>query len=215
MPGSLSDYLEGKLMDHILGNTAFTAPATVHMALFTVSPSDTGGGTEVSGGSYARVAITNNTTNWPNFSAGLKSSGTAINFPTPTADWGTVVAWGLFDAASAGNLLFWGPLGGLPKQFIADVDDSITSNSHGFSDGQKVRVEALTNVNLPSGLSANTDYFVRDSAANTFKLAATQGGAAINITADGAGWVYLWSGQQIVSGNTVSFASGDVDIALD
>lgn len=214
MPGSLSDYLEGKLMDHFLGNTAYTAPATVYMALFTAAPSDSGGGTEVSGGSYARAAITNNTTNWPAFAAGLKSSGAAINFATPSADWGTVVAWALFDASSAGNMLVWGLLGGLPKQFIADVNDTLTSQGHGFSDGQKVRVEALENVNLPTGLSANTDYFVRDSATNTFKLAATAGGAAIDITADGAGYIYTWSGQQIVAGNTVTIATGDVDISL-
>jgi hypothetical protein len=109
--GSLSDYAEKKVQDLILGGVAFSAPAT-HVALFTVAPTDAGGGTEVSGGAYARVAVTNNTTNWPAASGGTaaKSNGTVITFPTATASWGTVVAFGIFDAASAGNLLWWGDL---------------------------------------------------------------------------------------------------------
>lgn len=111
--GSKSDYLEAKILDHVLGGTAYTAPATVYAALFSVTPSDSGGGTELSGNSYARVAITNNTTNWPNAtgtSPTTKANGTTITFPTATGDWSTAVAFGLFDASSAGNLLIWGAL---------------------------------------------------------------------------------------------------------
>ena len=110
MAGSKSDYLELELLDHVLGNAAYSAPATVYIALYTVAPTDAGGGTEVSGGSYARVAVTNNATNWPAAEGGAKSNGTAITFPTATADWGTVVAVGILDAASAGNLLYWATL---------------------------------------------------------------------------------------------------------
>jgi hypothetical protein len=108
--GSYSDYLENKLLDNLFGATAYTVPGTLYVSLFTAAPSDSGGGTEVTGGSYARVAVTNNTTNWPNASGGAKSNGTIITFPTPTANWGTVVAFGIHDAASAGNLLAWATL---------------------------------------------------------------------------------------------------------
>lgn len=108
--GSFSDFLELELLDHVLGNAAYTAPATVYVALYTVTPSDTGGGTEVSGGSYARVAVTNNATNWPAASGGSKSNGTTITFTTATASWGECVAWGILDAATLGNLLIWGAL---------------------------------------------------------------------------------------------------------
>jgi len=47
---SKSDYLEGKVLDHLLGRTTYTAPATVYVALYTSAPTDSGGGTEVSGG---------------------------------------------------------------------------------------------------------------------------------------------------------------------
>lgn len=103
---SKSDYLESKVLDHLLGRTTYTAPATVYVALYTTAPTDAGGGTEVSGGGYARKAVTNDATNWPAASGGSKANGTAIAFPEATANWGTVVAWGLFDASSDGNLLY-------------------------------------------------------------------------------------------------------------
>jgi len=105
-----SDYLENKILDFLLGGVSYTPPATVYIALFTVAPTDAGGGTEVSGGGYARVAVANNTTNFPAATNGTKSNGTTITFPTATADWGTIVAVGIYDAATNGNLLFWANL---------------------------------------------------------------------------------------------------------
>ena len=110
MPGTLSDYLELKLLDHVFGAAAYTPPVTLYVALYTAAPTDAGGGTEVAGGSYARQAITNNATNFPAAAAGLKSNGTAISFPAATGTWGLVVAAALMDAASGGNQLGWGTL---------------------------------------------------------------------------------------------------------
>lgn len=107
---SKSDYLENELLDHVLGGGDYPRPATVYVALYTATPNDAGGGTEASGGSYVRVAVTNNATNWPAAANGSKSNGTAITYAAATADWGTVVAFGLFDALSGGNLLYWGDL---------------------------------------------------------------------------------------------------------
>jgi len=110
MAGSKSDYLENELLDHVLGGGDYSRPATVYIALYTVAPTDVGGGTEVTGGSYARKAVTNNATNWPAASSGAKANGTVIEFVTATADWGTVVAFAILDAASDGNFLYWGDL---------------------------------------------------------------------------------------------------------
>lgn len=107
MPGSKSNYLENKLLDLVLGAQAYTAPSSVYFGLFTANPSDSGGGTEVTGGSYARVAKTNNLTNFPAASSGVKQNGTAITWPTSTASWGVVTAVGVFDASTSGNLLYW------------------------------------------------------------------------------------------------------------
>jgi hypothetical protein len=102
---ALSDYAENKLLDHLLGKTSFTMPASVRVALFTAAPSDAGGGTEVSGGSYARQAIVVNSS-----SGGATNPNADVTFPVASASWGTVTHVGIFDAASGGNLLMWGAL---------------------------------------------------------------------------------------------------------
>ena len=98
------------MLDWLLGNTAYTVPGTLYVGLFTSAPTPSTSGTEVAGGSYARVAVTNNTTNFPNASNKTKSNGTAITFAQATALWGTVVAVGIFDAVSGGNLLLYATL---------------------------------------------------------------------------------------------------------
>lgn len=117
---AMSDYLENKCIDHIFRGTAYTAPAGLWVGLYTATPSDAGGGTEVTGGSYARVSVPPSTANWTATQGGTSGASTGtggtttnaatITFPTATANWGTAVAVGIFDAASAGNLLWWGPL---------------------------------------------------------------------------------------------------------
>jgi hypothetical protein len=107
MPASFSDYLENKLLDHVFGATAYAAPATLYIGLLTVAPTDAGGGTEVAGGSYARAAVVNNVANFPNAAAGAKTNGNDIVFATATANWGTVVAVGIYDALAGGNLIGW------------------------------------------------------------------------------------------------------------
>lgn len=110
MAGSKSDYLENAFLDHLYGGTTLTPPATIYIALFTVAPTDSGGGTEVFGGSYVRKAVTNNTTNFPNAVSGSKSLHIAQTFVTATGSWGTVVAFAYFDASTAGNMLHYGDL---------------------------------------------------------------------------------------------------------
>lgn len=112
--GSFSDYLESKLLDHVLGNTAYVAPSTVYLALYTALPGDvSASGTEVTGGSYARVAVLNNTTNWSNStgtSPTTKVNGATFTFPTATANWGLIVGFAIYDSGSGGNELLWAAL---------------------------------------------------------------------------------------------------------
>lgn len=117
----LTNYAENKLVDAVFRGQSLGAPATWHIGLDTVSCSETGGGTEVTGGSYARVAVTAGLTQFAGTqSAGstVASSGTGgttsnnavITFPTPTAGWGTVVSVRWWDAASSGNAWICTPL---------------------------------------------------------------------------------------------------------
>ncbi len=129
MAGSKSNYLENKFLDLIFGAQALAAPANLFFALFTANPSDAGGGTEVSGGSYARVSVANNLTNFPAASAGSKTNAGAITFPTASAPWGVVTAVGVFDALSGGNLLYWTTIS--PK--TVDANDTVSIPASNFT----------------------------------------------------------------------------------
>ena len=109
--GSFTDFLELEILDHVFGNAAYSAPATTYIGLSTTTITDAGGNiTEPSGGSYARAAVTNNSTNWPAASAGSKANGTTISFATATGSWGTILDFFLADASSGGNILAYGTL---------------------------------------------------------------------------------------------------------
>lgn len=102
---SFSNFLELEVLDHVFKNSAYTAPSTIYVALFTSAPNDAGGGTEVSGNGYARQSMAFGTA-----SSGSISNSSSVEFPTATGDQGTIVAMGLFDASSSGNLLAYGSL---------------------------------------------------------------------------------------------------------
>lgn len=105
-----SDYLEAKILNDLFGLAAFTPPTNFYIALFTAAPSDSGGGTEVSGNAYARVQVPANSTYWT-LSGSTISNLLAITFAAPSpANWGTVTHFGGYDASSGGNLLFWDAL---------------------------------------------------------------------------------------------------------
>lgn len=111
MASGKGTYWANKLLDLILGANAFTAPATVYLALYTAAPNATSGsGTEVTGGAYVRKSVTNNATEWPNAVGGVKSNANPQAFVTATADWGIVLAAAIYDASSAGNELYFGAL---------------------------------------------------------------------------------------------------------
>ena len=100
----ISNYLENALINVTLRNTAFTA-VTPYVALFTSDPTDAGTGTQVSGGSYSRTAVTFGAP-----SNGVTTNSADVIFPTATASWGTVTHIGIYDASTGGNLLYHTPL---------------------------------------------------------------------------------------------------------
>lgn len=118
---AMSDYLENKLVDQLFRGQSAPTTTTLYVGLLTGAPSDTGGGTEVSGSSYARASVTSSLANWSGTqtagstdassgTGGQTSNNAAITFPTPTGTWGTVSHFGIYDASTGGNLLFWGAL---------------------------------------------------------------------------------------------------------
>ena len=128
---AFTDFAENKIIDWlfraqaigIVGATAAaaTGPATLYIGLFTANPTDATAGTEVTGGSYARVAVTSSLTAWAgtqnaastlasNGSSGTTSNNNVITFAVPTAAWGVISAMGVFDSLTAGNLLIYSAL---------------------------------------------------------------------------------------------------------
>lgn len=102
--------LKDSVLNQVLGGPDYVRVSPVYIALFTATPSGSGGGTEVTGGSYARQSVPNDVTNWPNASGGNKTNGTLIDFGTATANWGTV-GWGaIMTALTGGVILYWGAL---------------------------------------------------------------------------------------------------------
>ena len=104
---ALSDYAEKLLLDFLMGGAAAGAPSSRHVALYTAAPSDSGGGTEVSGNGYARQAAT-----WDaaTSGAGVTANADAQSFTASGGNWGSITHVGIFDASSGGNLLWHGAI---------------------------------------------------------------------------------------------------------
>lgn len=96
-----SAYLRDKVIKHVLGEASFTMPTNTYLALYTNNPTINDTGTEVTGGSYARQQLS-----FANASNGAKVSNTSETFSTMPAT--TVTHWGIRDASSGGNLLYFG-----------------------------------------------------------------------------------------------------------
>lgn len=108
MAGSKTDALEARVLDHLFkgaASPALGALSTVYVALYTVVPSDSTAGTEVSGSAYARQAVA--AAGWTRTGSSIANNA-EIAFPTVTGSAYTVVGWAIADASSAGNILFWG-----------------------------------------------------------------------------------------------------------
>ena len=114
--GPFTDFYENKLVDRDFRGQTYTPPTSLYIGLDTGACTEAGGGTEVTGGSYARVAIVSSLANWAGTqgagttvassgTSGLTSNNVAVTFPAPTANWGTVVSFRIWDASTSGNAL--------------------------------------------------------------------------------------------------------------
>jgi hypothetical protein len=102
-----TNYAEDLVLDWLFSAASATRPTSWFVALYTVAPGEGGGGTEVSGGSYARQSATFTISGTAPTQAANTS---AIEFPTASGSWGTIVAAGVFDASTGGNLLAFADL---------------------------------------------------------------------------------------------------------
>jgi hypothetical protein len=154
-------------------NQALDAISIDQMSLHSAFPGATGAN-ELAGSGYARVACTFNAA-----SGGVRTVSAVTNF---TVGSGHTVRWaGLW---GGGVFKGYSPNGGSPKEFQADAStDVITCPSHGYASNDPVVFYGGT---VPAGLVEGTIYYASDVTANTFKVSATAGGAAIDLTGAGA-----------------------------
>jgi hypothetical protein len=205
----LSNYLEAAFGNAALRNTTYTSPATVYLALYSTNPTDADTGTEITGGAYARqsVAFTAPTN-------GVFPNTSAINFPVATANYPAPVRYmGVRDASTVGNLLWYGPcMASTPVDFVGIASSDIfTSPGHGFVNTDQV---VLMGDNLPTGVDGNTIYFIVTSTTDTFQLALTSGGAAINITANGSGKIAKDGSKTININDQFTVPAGNLTASL-
>lgn len=215
---SFTDYTEGKIADELLGAQAFGAPATIHVALHSAYPNESGSGAELTGSGYARVAMTNNLTNWPAYSGGQKVNGTPIVFgPASGGSWLEAVAVSLWDASVSGNILARAWLGNdLGKIFTAKASsDALTVPGHSFLSDDKVAVIAVPGGTLPTGIVEATIYFVKTVSGDDITLSTTQGGGTIDLTTVGAGLIKKVSPKVVPNGDTLTFNPGSIVFTLD
>lgn len=101
---SFTNHLETELLDFAFTTGTATRPTAWYVALYTAAPNDAGGGTEVSGGAYARQSVAFSV------SGDTASNTGAVEYPTATGSYGTVSHVGVFDASTGGNLLAYSAL---------------------------------------------------------------------------------------------------------
>lgn len=220
---ALSDIYEPLVLDKLLNVEDFTSPAS-WIALYTAQPGDGDTGIEVTGGSYARQQVFEATSaSTPRWNLAAVSgdefvvdNAQAITFPQATGNWGTITSFAVRTASVAGNIVMWGPLASAPMYFVGvGADDFIYSQAHGRSNDNKVVFQTIDFPGtLPAGLSEETEYFVVASATDRFQVSLTQGGAAVNLTADGKGIVFLSSYKVVNTNDTFSFPTGNLDLLI-
>lgn len=109
------EYLSQTMLNAIFNGGTWSFPGHTYIALFSVTPSISAGGTEATGSGYARITTTSNTTNYPTISGSTTTitNNVAQSFAAATGDWSAAanqVAAGIFDALTTGNLYYWGAL---------------------------------------------------------------------------------------------------------
>ncbi len=221
MPG-LTDYSAINMLAYITGKTGMPSLPTVYVGLFTTAPtSDSGitGAVEASGGGYARVATSGATWNAPSASSGSEpsvspastSNAGAITFPVATANWGTVLAFGLFDASSGGNLLAWDYLGNypwLPCTVSAASPGTVTAHAHGYNAGDPVMFTAKYGGTVPGFSQGSFTGVLAVGTPSIDSFSVTNAGIAVNTVSSGDGAVRKILQQTIPAGVTASFAGG-------
>jgi hypothetical protein len=205
------------ILNHITGKSALFSIPTAYAALFTGVGTDAGTGfTEPAVGAYARVATA--AADWATASGSAPSqisNANTLTFPTATADWGTIIGFGLYDASSTGNLLAWDFFGNyawLPATVSAASPAVITAHAHGYSVADIVQWSIEYGGVNPtfSASSFSGNLAVATAATDTFTV--TNASTAVNTSATGNGMVRKIAAQAVTNGSSAAFPAGSLII---
>lgn len=212
-----TDRVSQGILNHITGKSALFTMPTCYVGLFTAVGNDGGTGfTEVSTGAYARAATAAADWNTASGSAPSQiSNANAIAFPTATANWGSIIGLGLFDALTAGNLLAWDYFGNfqwVPATVSQASPGVINSHAHGFAAADTI-VWSIENGGFTPTFGAGSftgPLVVVSPTTDTFTV--TNGGTAVNTTSTGNGSIRKIAAQTINSGTSSTFPVGTLII---
>lgn len=210
-----TDSEENAILSAAFRNTAYVQDDPVYIGLFSTMPGDDGtGGVELSGNGYARIAVeTGANSEWNAPSGGVVDNTNLLEWTASGGNWVEAVGVGIFSALTAGTLRRFAWLGNQSWVFTAaNTGDLFTAPGHSLANDDRVVLQGRLNSTIPTGVTANTIYYVIGVSGETFQLSATQGGAAIALTADGGGSVKKILPRQIDDGGKMQFAAGALDI---
>jgi hypothetical protein len=205
------------ILNHLVGKTAIYTLPTAYLGLFTAVGSDAGTGfTEPTVGAYARVATA--AADWAAASGSAPSqisNANTLTFPTATADWGSIIGFGLYDAASTGNLLCWdffGSYNWLPATVNAASPAVITAKAHGYTVADLVRWTTEYGGTDPSFSASNFAGSLAVATVATDTFTVTNATVAVNTSASGNGMVRKILPQSITNGSSAAFPAGSLII---
>jgi hypothetical protein len=205
-----TDRVSQGILNHITGKSAIFTLPVAYIGLFTATGTDAGTGfTEVTGGSYARRSTV--AADWAAASGSGPSTitnSTSLAFVTATADWGIVIAFGLFDALTSGNLLAWDFLGNYlwrPATVSAASPGVLTVPAHGYAAADLVQWTIEHGGTNPTFSASNFTgaLVVASPTTNTFTV--TNGGTPVNTSVAGNGMVRKFTAQAIINGASATF----------
>lgn len=186
-----------------------------YIGLLVTAGTDAGTGyVEVTGGSYARIATGSGDWAVPSGSAPVSMTNNFIlNFPTASADWGTVVAWGLWDAPTSGNQGLWDYLGNfswLPATVSTASPGVITAKAHGIAVADTI---VFTNEYGGTSPTFSQSTFtgllvVAHSATDTLDV--TNSSTQVNTSSTGSGMIRKITSRTISNGDPAFFAAGAI-----
>lgn len=213
----MTNYAAQAVANHIVGKTAIFSLPTVYAALFTAVGTDAGTGfTEVTGGSYARVATTGSSWNAASGTGpSTNSNASTLSFPTATGSWGTVIGWGLFDALTSGNLLVWDYLGNFTWQpmTVSSASPAVLNvPGNSYANGDTIVYTSEYGGTPPTFSASNFtgQLLVVSPSGDTFTV--TNASVAVNTSSTGNGNVKKITPQTITSGVLPNFGANGLTL---